>query len=400
MGLFCDDPDLDAQAQRTAAATGAGAADLGEVVAVTRRVSGASYDSWFDEWSAQAAVVQARAEGAAAAGRSVSAARGFLRATEYWRQSFFFLRHDLDDERLQSGWRAHRAAFGRALSMLGHHSERATVELDGTPMTGYLIRPRHDDVPRPTLIYPAGYDSTAESGWAGGGYMALSRDWNALVFEGPGQGGVLYEHRVPMRPDFDAVLTPMVDWLTGRPGVDPDRLVLVGRSFAGYLAPRAAGAEHRIAALVCDPAQYDFTSRIVGWLLDPPTWERVLAADPDTDAQLQGLLDSPRNAEWFGARMATMGAATVGEFLRLQPLYTLEGRAPLIRCPTLLTEGEGDFAAQTDAVAAQLTCPTTVHRFPASSGAGGHCEGLGATLFEEVACDWIAGALASRPTRR
>jgi hypothetical protein len=34
-------------------------------------------------------------------------------------------------------------------------------------------------------------------------------------------------------------------------------LVLIGRSFAGYLAPRAASFEHRLAALVCDPAQPD-----------------------------------------------------------------------------------------------------------------------------------------------
>ncbi len=271
-----------------------------------------------------------------------------------------------------------------------------SIDFEGTPVAGYLVRPDDSSTARPTLLFPAGYDSTAEAGWAASGYMALARGWNALIFEGPGQGGALYEHRVPMRPDYETVLGPVVDWLTQQPGVDGASLVLVGRSFAGYLAPRGASAEHRLAALVCDPGQYDFASRMVGKMVDEQTWEKVLDGDPSTDEQLQGLLDSPRNAEWFGARMATMGARTVGEFLRLQPHYSLEGRAEAIACPTLLTEGEGDFGAQTDLLAAHLTCPTSVHRFTAASGAGGHCEGLGATLFEEVACDWIAEVLANR----
>jgi hypothetical protein len=40
-----------------------------------------------------------------------------------------------------------------------------------------------------------------------------------------------------MRHDFEVVLTAVLDWLTARADVDPQRIVLVGRSFAGYLAP-------------------------------------------------------------------------------------------------------------------------------------------------------------------
>ena len=81
---------------------------------------------------------------------------------------------------------------------------------------------------------------------------------NCLVLEGPGQGGVLYTRRIPLRPDSEAVITPVIDWLLAQDGVDPDAVILFGRSFAGYLAPRAATSEHRLAALICDPAQYDF----------------------------------------------------------------------------------------------------------------------------------------------
>ena len=75
--------------------------------------------------------------------------------------------------------------------------------------------------------------------------------------------------------------------------------------------------------------------------------------------------------------MATQGAKTVGDFLRLQPLYTLEGHAGLIKCPTLVVDCEGDFASQGDKLYAALTCEKKLLKLDADSGAGGHCGGLG-----------------------
>jgi hypothetical protein len=56
----------------------------------------------------------------------------------------------------------------------------------------------------------------------------------------------------------------------------------------------------------------------------------------------------------------------------------------------LLTEGEGDPVAQTEAMAAWFGGRAEVHRFPAAGGAGGHCSGLGATVWEGVVFDWLA----------
>ena len=94
--------------------------------------------------------------------------------------------------------------------------------------------------------------------------------------------------RVPMRPDFEAVLPPVIDWLLAQEGVDPGKLILVGRSFGGYLAPRAAAHEQRLAALVCDPGPVRFRladrclpkiARVVG----DAAWDRILASDPVAD---------------------------------------------------------------------------------------------------------------------
>ena len=394
MKLVLDDTDMDAQLQRSVAAAHSGSADLGEVVTTARRCRPGDYDGWHAEWAALAEKTARRADECARRGHATSAAKAYLRATEYWRQAIFFIRHDLDDSRLLAGWRAHRAAFRAALPHLPWDATIAEIPLGVARMTAYLLRPRGDAAPRPTILAPGGFDSTAEAGYAATGHAALARGYNVLLWDGPGQGGMLYEQRVPMRPDFEAVLSPVVDWLLSQPGVDPRGLVLVGRSLAGYLAPRAAAVETRLAALVCDPGQVEFVSRIVPSRFPAEVWERVLATDPEIDAMLQHQLDDPVRREFYGARMATFGAATLGDFLRMQPRYTVEETAPLIRCPTLITEGEGDFASQSERLFELLTGDKRLHRFAESEGAGGHCCGLGVQQWEQVTFDWIDEVLA------
>jgi hypothetical protein len=392
--ILFDDVDMDAQLSRTVIAVSAEAADLGEVFTTAARVTQGDYDSWFTEWSATAEVAQALAEDALRGGHVVTARKAFLRASEYWRQSFFFLRHDLDDERLQRAWRQHRETFRAALPLLDCHAIAVDIPYDGVTMTGYLFRPADADTPRPTILAPCGMDSTAEAGYVATGYMALPRGYNFFVFEGPGQGGTLFEHRRTFRPDFEVPFAEAFSWLLEQDGVHPHAVIVMGRSFGGYLAPRAAAFESRVAALVADPGQYDFASRIKvfaqGLGFDEEAFlSHLLAADADLDARLEKMVDGPRNAEWYGSRMAAMGTATVGDYLRKQLQFSLVDVAADIRCPTLLTEGEGDFAAQGEVLFDHLTCERRLTTFSEAEGAGGHCEGLGSTLFEGYAFDWI-----------
>jgi pimeloyl-ACP methyl ester carboxylesterase len=389
-----DDPDMDAQLARTLIGAYVGMADLGEALATAGRVPAGDYDAWHDQWAETAGAAEAAGQRAAEAGLTRQAAHGFLRAAEYRRQSWFFLRHDLADHRVLDAYRAHHEVFGRALPFLDAAVEPFVVPFDPVPLTGYLLRPdAGDDRPRPTVVLPCGFDSTAEEMVKYGAAAMVGQGWNAVTFDGPGQGGVLLEHGVAMRPDFEAVLTPVIDEVLRRPFVDPERLAVVGRSLGGYLAPRGAAHEPRVLALVVDPGQYDFTSRFVS-MFSPEDWARVEAADPAMDAQLEGFVDGARNAEFYGARMAAMGAPSFGAWLRLLGDYTLEGHAPLITCPTLVTEGEGDVASQSQVLFDALGGPKSFHRFSAAEGAGGHCEGTGQLLWQDVVLGWLAERFA------
>ena len=393
MKILLDDAEMDAQLSRTLVAIAAEAADIGEALATARRVTEGDYDSWYREWANTASVASAAGDESARRSHNVTARKAYLRASEYWRQAFFFIRHDINDERLLNAWRAHRLTFRAAIPLLDWPTVTTEIPFDGASMTGYLFRPADDESRRPTVVAPCGYDSTAEAGYCATGYMALARGYNFFVFEGPGQGGMLYEYGYPMRADYEVPFTAAFEWLLAQDGVDPAAVAIVGRSFGGYLGPRAAAFEPRIAALIADPGQYDFASRMGSLLGSGESDEllrKVLDADPAADAQLQSLLDSPRRVEWFGARMATLGATTVGEFVRRQVTCSLDGLADRIRCPILITEGEGDFASQSQLLYDNLAGSSEKEpkKFGGAEGAGGPCEGLGATLFEGYAVDW------------
>ncbi len=385
-----EDADMDAQLARTLIGTLVGSADLGEALATARRVEPGRYDQWFDEWSATSAHAEEAADQAADRGHTALAGPAYLRAAEYRRQSYFFMRRDVGDERVQSAYRGQRELFRRALDHLEWRVEPVSIPFDPMPLNGYLFRGhRCNTEARPTVLFPTGFDSTCEEMYKYGVRGVLAMGWNALAWDGPGQGGQLIEHGVAMRPDYEVVVDAVMEWTVRHPAVSPEQVAMVGRSLGGYLAPRGASAEHRLCALVCDPGQYDFTSRFVS-MFSPADWQRVLDADPAMETQLDGFLDDPRSREFYGSRMAAMGAATFGQWLRLLTTYTLEGRAELITCPTLVTEGEGDFASQSQVLYDALTCPKWFRRFTVAEGAGGHCEGMGQQLWLDEVCSWLA----------
>src|SRR5207244_8166907 len=97
---------------------------------------------------------------------------------------------------------------------------------------------------------------------------ALRRGYNVLAFDGPGQGAALREQKLVMRPDWEAVITPVVDYALTCGEIAPDKIVLFGYSLGGFLVARAAAFEHRVAALILDDGIYDFHAAFAGNL--PP----------------------------------------------------------------------------------------------------------------------------------
>lgn len=381
--------EFSAQLERTLGKVYYGCADIGECLVTAERIEDGDYGSWYDEWVATAEAAEALAHESREGGHSVSAREAFLRATEYYRSAYIFRRRDLDDPTLHDTWRRQRECFRAAMSLADHTCETVDVPYEETTLEAYFLAPDDSGLARPTVIGFPGYDSPVEESYAMLAAAALERGYNCLLFEGPGQGGALYEKRLFFRPDYEAVVTPVVDVATDRADVDADRIVLVGRSFGGYLAPRAATAEHRLAALVADPGMYDLGSLVLQ-LIPEERRTPVLEGDSDADATLTERLEDPHAAEFFGSRMAAHGIDSLGEYIRELQAYTYEGRVDSIRCPTFVADNESDrLAAQSGDFASMLTTPTQYTTFTDAEGAGGHCEGMGQSVFHRRLFDWL-----------
>ena len=89
----------------------------------------------------------------------------------------------------------------------------------------------------PTVVVHQGFDGTAEECWFGVGADAVARGYNVLAFDGPGQGRAVRKQGLHFRPDWETVVTPVVNWTVARPDVDPDRSCSTGSAWAGTSRP-------------------------------------------------------------------------------------------------------------------------------------------------------------------
>lgn len=393
--FYDDDPGFDGQLQRTVGKAVAGQAEVGEALATAARIPAGDLDAWYREWWATAEHVRAIAEEANAAGHGTTARGAYLRAGEYYRQAFFYRRGDLDDDLAQRAYRAQRDAYLAGAALFDHGFEVVEIPYDGTALTGHFHSPDDSGEPRPTVVSPGGYDGTLLEFWFFVVAGALPRGYNVLCFDGPGQGSSLFEKRLYFRPDYEAVVTPVIDWVLERPDVDPARIALLGVSFGGYLVPRAATAEHRPAALVADPGQLDIgraaTQRLPAELLEK-------LDDDGAAGDFENLLQLPRLRQLLAPRMAAHGVETVQEYLRAIREFSLADRADRISCPSLIFDSEGDEVAsqQGKLLYDSLRCEKEFFLFTDEYGAGGHGHPLAQQLFYQRAFEFLDRVMSGR----
>ncbi|WP_433446455.1 hypothetical protein ACQPXS_02440 [Streptomyces sp. CA-142005] len=96
-------------------------------------------------------------------------------------------------------------------------AEPVSIPYKDTSLPGYLVSPQDASGPLPTLIVNNGGDGPESSALTLLGAPAVARGFRALLFDGPGQQSMLFAHGVPFRPDWENVVTPVVDVLLARP---------------------------------------------------------------------------------------------------------------------------------------------------------------------------------------
>lgn len=393
MPRLIDDELANAQLIRAMSPTPYGGADIGECLAVADRVQKVEPSTWHDAWRALADRLMSIGDRCTLAGDQHGARSAFLRASNYYRVSGTYLFGKPVDPLLRSAHEAEVDAFTRGAALFDVPPLEIKVPIDGTDMTCYFFRPSPVTAARRTIILTTGYDGSAQELYFSSGAAALGRGYNVVTYDGPGQGAMLLDHEVPMRPDWEAVVTPIVDALVMRHDVDPTRIALMGLSLGGYLAPRAASQEHRLAACISDCGPYDVgasaASRLPG----------ILASGVDAqggvrrvvlERAIQAVMSKP-SAGWALRRaMLVHDLADPLDYFTVARDYTLKGIEAEIVCPTLVCNTDiDDLSASAPEFYAALTCPKKLVTFKAADGAGEHCESGARVEFNRVAFNWL-----------
>ncbi len=386
-----DDPILDAQALRVAGSAVYAGADRDECLAACATVRDGDLISWYVSWSAAADAAEAIGEREADAGNDADATGAFLRASNYARNAGVMLLGDPPSDRLRESHARQTDLFRRAAALLDRPPEIIEIPYESTTLPGYFFRA--GDGRRETVVLTGGYDGTAEELYLFNGAAALARGYNVLAFDGPGQGAALLDRGLTMRPDWEAVIGPVLDLAIARPDVDPDHIALVGLSLGAHLGPRAASVEHRLAACIADCGSYDLYAAFLARLPGPLAGQFARGPRPAV-ALVRRLLDRiaahPTRGWVLRRGMLVHGVDDVMDYVDALRAFTLEGRAGSIRCPTWLCSAEGDdISASAPQLAAALTCEHEYVHFRVAEGAGDHCEANARALYHEASFGWL-----------
>lgn len=269
--------------------------------------------------------------------------------------------HFHDEDARTRALRQKIATYRRALTVMDPPGERLEVPFDGAVLPAILRRRRDGAGPAPCVVYVGGLDAHKEDAHAFV-ELCLDRGLSVLAFDGPGQGearmeGITLDHVGHLG------ISAAIDVLSGLPGVDQGRIGVIGRSLGGYLAPRAAADDPRIAALCVWGAMVD----------------------------LEVLPDLPL-ATQAGFRHVTGADSAEDAAARLR-FVQLRGVAERIACPTLVVHGAEDALtpvehAQTLAAEVGERCELRV--LPGS----GHCNHDVAHVVRPEMADWLAATLS------
>ena len=390
-----DDPELDFQLLRQLGSAAYGGASVGEVFAAAARIREAGPQSWTDEFAALAERQRVDAEQRAAAGHGVSARERYLHASNSFRAAEYF--SPFGTKRHVELGLASRAAF---LAALGAGVEELWLPWRDQQLPGYWLTPPGTTVAGPTLVATSGFDGTLEETYFQIGLAALQRGWRVLQICGPGQMDTARtEPDTHFVPDTESWVSAWLDLALERPEVDPDRLALLGISFGGYFATRAAAHDARVRALVANSPVIDLRAYMVSFVAgmggDPA---EVLTPEEDFSlADIDQIPDDempPQIKEMSRSLIRRFGQTTfLGTFDYLRQFIV---DPALVTCPALALVGSGEGGEplrQYELLAEQAAGPVTRRVFTADEGADTHCQLGNLTLSNAVTMDWLDATL-------
>ncbi|ORX89213.1 dipeptidyl aminopeptidase/acylaminoacyl peptidase [Basidiobolus meristosporus CBS 931.73] len=406
--LFPEDESFGFEALRAAAYANCGGADIGEVIQICSRIPAGDTDCWLLEWQTAADRAVANANTSLTKGNTPAAREAFLRASNYYRTAEFYRRDnpwadDLSNKLADLS----SEMFYKATRLMRHVTEKVKIPYEGTTLPGILMRPDNSDTLRPLIIVNGGFDSTMEEVSYSVGATALELGMNVLAFDGPGQGSAVRHQKLLFHPDWEKVVTPVVDYCLAQPFVKKNKIALIGISMGGYLAARASAFEHRLAAVVLNDGVFDFGSvfrkgmdmdnsqdggpQIGNFLISNEWDDEVNAFIRKMQQENTGTKWALSNAKWV------FGVDSEVEAIRRAQKYTMEAIIDQVKTPTLVLDAPDDhfLKGQPEEIYKKLQCEKDLITITQEEGGSLHCHIGAGSRLAQVTFDWLLEKLSS-----
>ena len=369
-----------------------GSVEIGEVLATIERIPNGDFEAWYTEWYALAERIHGVAERCMEGGHAVSAREAYLRAANYYAAANLMIDGSHDISRREPTWMKQLECWELFCSLQQPAAERIEIPYENTPMPGYFFKPDRPG-PHPVVIFANGSDGSLCGMWAEGVASALKRGYAALVFDGPGQNSMLWQHNVPFRHDWEHVITPVVDALLLRKDVDATRLALSGISQGGYWILRALAFEHRIAVGIADPGVMNVFTAMSEHL--PKRMLKLL--DEENEKQFNKDMEfgmhfaGKAQRQMLAWRMKPYGTDNAYTMFKCAQQYNLRDVIKQITCPVFISDPEHEqfWPGQAQEVYDALECPKTLVHFAAEDGVDWHCEPKGRAVYDQRMFDWL-----------
>ncbi len=346
----------------------------GEVLSVTSRIADQDEDKWYIEWNRMGEKCE---EWAKKALDPVTRGNAYLRASNYYRTSEFFLPPG-DDRKIKVYDRS-VTTFRRALAELGIRHTIYSIPYENGEMTTYYFK---GDGDKPLVIVCGGFDSTNEESYFWIGKPLIDRGYSVAMFEGPGQSGMIRHLNIKFTPDWHKPVGRVIDYLIARDNsLAARKKILFGISLGGLLMGRAAAFENRIDGVAIFGGPFDFLD---GALYQLPSIARKLYYGGHKGMLnfLAGIKKRISITSRWGINngLSSMGGDSPYDFLVIAQKYTLKDLHEKVTCPVLVFYGERDWFIS-DGIqdvmfkkAFKNSKSYTLKTFPFEDGSSEHCQ--------------------------
>lgn len=228
-------------------------AQIGEIMDIVGPVKDAANDGpdagtqmFMAQWIAKADTLIGLAAEDEARGRDFSAGAKLQRAALYLFNGERMLAHGAPG-RIEAFEKA-GATFRKAMALGKENCERVEIPLEAGTMPALYTRAPGDG-PKPVVVFCNGLDSNKELlFWTRLPEALARRGISTLCVDQPGTGETLRLQNISATPFAEQWASKAVDWLEGRPEVDPKRVGMTGISLGGHFVPRAVAYEPRFAS--------------------------------------------------------------------------------------------------------------------------------------------------------